>query len=420
MSDLILSNPQHVFLNELNTKYRAYVGGFGSGKTYVGCIDQLRFFAQHPGTRQGYFGPTYPAIRDIFYPTLDECAHTMGFKVNINEGNKEAHIYRGRWYYGTSICRSMEKPDSIVGFKVARALVDEIDTLAHAKARNAWNKIIARLRLTIPGVQNGIGVTTTPEGFKFTYERFAKSPKADYSMVQASTYENAAHLPPDYIESLFESYPAELISAYIRGQFVNLNSGAVYVGFDRHLNATTRKWDGVEPVHIGMDFNVGRMCAVVHVIDDDEPRAVDEITGGYDTPDMIRVIQERYGHTSVTVYPDSSGDNRKSVGASQTDISLLQAAGFTCEYNPANPTIRDRVNSMNAMFYNGEGSRRYLINTARCPRYTQKLEQQAYANGVPEKDGTEDVNDAGGYFIAHRYAINRPALFDLGVRRFGT
>ncbi len=100
----------------------------------------------------------------------------MGFTVDIKESNKEVHVYRGRAYYGTVICRSMEKPNTIVGFKISRALVDEIDTLPKAKADNAWNKIIARLRLKIDGVVNGIGVTTTPEGFLFVYDKFAKNP----------------------------------------------------------------------------------------------------------------------------------------------------------------------------------------------------------------------------------------------------
>jgi hypothetical protein len=175
-----LSTPQNVYLNGLGTKYRAYVGGFGSGKTFVGCLDLLIFASQHPGTIQGYFAPSYPAIRDIFYPTFEEAAHLMGFSVVIATTNKEISIYRGGRYYGTVICRSMDKPNSIVGFKIARALVDEIDVLETKKADNAWNKIIARMRLVIDGVVNGIGVTTTPEGFKFVYNKFADTPKESY------------------------------------------------------------------------------------------------------------------------------------------------------------------------------------------------------------------------------------------------
>ncbi len=39
-----------------------------------------------------------------------------------------------------------------------------------------------------------------------------------------------------------------------------------------------------------MDFNVGKMAAVVHVKRLGLPHAVDEIVNGYDTPDMIRQI----------------------------------------------------------------------------------------------------------------------------------
>ena len=103
---LELSAPQNIFLNGLNTPYRAYVGGFGSGKTFVGCIDLLSFFGKHPGTRQGYFGISYPSMRDIFYPTFEEAANMMGFTVVIREANKEAHVYRNGFYYAQWIIQA--------------------------------------------------------------------------------------------------------------------------------------------------------------------------------------------------------------------------------------------------------------------------------------------------------------------------
>jgi len=57
-----------------------------------------------------------------------------------------------------------------------------------------------------------------------------------YGMVQASTYDNESNLPDDYIPSLFATYPAQLVQAYIDGQFVNLTNGTVYHTFDRALN----------------------------------------------------------------------------------------------------------------------------------------------------------------------------------------
>jgi hypothetical protein len=403
---LSLSNPQSVFLSGLNTKYRAYVGGFGSGKTFVGCLDLLIFAGQHPGTIQGYFGPTYPAIRDIFYPTLTEAAEMMGYRVQVMESNKEVHLYRGAKYYGTIICRSMDNPNSIVGFKIARALVDEIDVLAPDKANNAWNKIIARMRLVIPGVVNGISVTTTPEGFKWVHSAFANDPKPSYSMVQASTYENADYLPPDYIETLIETYPPQLISAYLNGEFVNLTSGSVYNAYDRLLCSSKETIGHGERLYIGQDFNVGKMASVVYVKRGDVFHGVEELVDLYDTPALILAIDARYkGHT-ISLYPDASGNSRKTNDASTSDIAMLRQAGYDVRVNGANPAVRDRILAVNAGLSHGK----IKINTAKCPEFVRCLEQQSYdKNGEPDKkNGFDHMNDAGGYPIAYEMPIRKP------------
>ncbi len=193
----------------------------------------------------------------------------------------------------------------------------------------------------------------------------------------------------------------------------------MYRQFDRALNACTDTIRQGETLYIGMDFNVGKMAAVAHVKRDGEPRAVDEIMGGLDTPDMIRRIRERYWRfeggdyrktCEIRVYPDASGDSRKTINASRTDISQLRDAGFRVVVNAANPPVKDRVNSMNAAFCNAKGERRYKVNPYGCPTYVDSLEQQAYDKfGEPDKErDTDHPNDAAGYFIAHDYPIIKP------------
>tara|TARA_R100001377_G_scaffold13570_1_gene6843 strand:- start:2453 stop:3691 length:1239 start_codon:yes stop_codon:yes gene_type:complete len=410
---LELSRPQDIFLNQLNSKFKAYIGGLGSGKTYIGCVDQLLFASRNPKTIQGYFAPTYPSIRDIYYPTLEEAAYTLGFNVDIKLANKEIDIYRGKAYYGTVICRSMDKPSSIIGFKIARALVDEIDTLPKLKAGEAWNRIVARLRLVIPGVQNTIGVTTTPEGFLFVYEKFALNPTSSYSMVQASTYENEKFLPPDYISSLKETYPDELISAYLMGQFVNLKSGSVYNGYDRVNCRSSASIVEKEPVHIGMDFNVTNMSAVIYVLRGKVYHAIDELKGVYDTPEIINIIKERFSEHHVSVYPDASGRARKSVNASTSDIALLQQAGFSVYANNRNPLVKDRVMSANKAFQD----KKVRVNDSLCPETARCLEQLTYdVNGVPDKQSNIDhLPDAATYPICYLMPISKP-MIDINVR----
>ena len=408
MSEIVLSAPQGIYLNGMKSKYRGYVGGFGSGKTFIGCVDLIVFMGKHPGTRVGYFGPTYPAIRDIFYPTFEEAAHLLGFTVDIKETNKEVHLYRCGNYYGTVICRSMDNPATIVGFKISRALCDELDVLSRDKANNAWNKIAARMRLVIPGVVNSVGVTTTPEGFKFVYEKFKQDPTTSYSMVQASTYENEDFLPPDYIESLKETYPSQLIEAYLGGQFVNLTSGTVYRNYDRKRCGSRETIQNGEPLFIGQDFNVGKMASTVYVKRGLDWHAVAELCDLFDTPDVVRVITERWknnGHR-IIVYPDASGKNRKSNNASTSDIALFEQAGFDVRVNPSNPAVKDRVLSMNKALESG----RVKVNELLCPNTARGLEQQAYdRNGEPDKSGGIDhQNDATTYPIVYEMPVVKP------------
>ena len=420
-----LNVPQARFL-AMPHKFKAYVAGFGSGKTWVGCGGICKGMWEHPKINQGYFAPTYPQIRDIFYPTVEEVAFDWGLKVQINESNKEVHFYAGRQYRGTTICRSMEKPATIVGFKIGNALVDELDVMPALKAQQAWRKIIARMRYKVAGLRNGIDVTTTPEGYKFVYQQFVKAVRDKpelatlYGLVQASTFDNEANLPDDYIPSLLASYPPELIKAYLRGHFTNLTSGTIYHQFDRRLNNCTDEEQPGEPLFIGMDFNVGKMAAIVHVKREGLPRAVRELVKVYDTPAMIKRIQEEFwryeggryvASRQIYIYPDASGDSRKSNCASLTDIAQLREAGFSVMVNASNPPVKDRINSMNAMFCNALGERRYLVNVQRCPVYTESLEQQVWdKNGEPDKKADNDhPNDGGGYFIVKDYPIVKPA-----------
>lgn len=410
---LKLNKPQFDFISHPK-KFSAFVGGYRSGKTFVGCVRMCINALEHPGIPQGYFAPTYPQIADIFYDTMPVVAEAFGLFADIVPSKKRVYLRdnRGRCL-STIVCKSMEHPHRIVGFNIAHALVDEIDCMPIKKADSAWKKIIARMSTVWPGRDmNTIDVTTTPEGFNWVYRKFVRELAEDpeqrplYGIVHASTRQNAKNLPKDYISSLRKSYPANLVDAYIDGLFVNLTSGNVYPNFCRRQNHTSETIRPGEALHIGMDFNINRMAACVFVLRGGQAMQLDEITKLFDTPAMVAAIKARYPGRSITVYPDASGKNRKSVNGSESDHALLRQAGFNVQVNPSNPFVRDRVLAVNAQFLNGEGERRLLINTDKCPHTTQVLEQQAYNDqGDPAKDGTEDPADAFGYFVVQRFPI---------------
>jgi hypothetical protein len=404
-----LNSPQSAFI-QLPHKFRAFVSGYGGGKTWVGSTAMCARYWSHPLINQGYFAPTYSHIRDIFFPTIEEVADTIDLRVDIKEGNKEVHFYSGRNYRGTTICRSMDNPAAIIGFKIGSALIDELDVLDIKKAKESWRKIIARLRWE--GALNGADVTTTPEGFKETHKLFVAD-VADkqslgklYGIVQASTRDNEANLPAGYIQSLIDTYPAELIDAYIDGRFCNLTTGTVYRHYNRQRCESSEAIKAGEPLFIGMDFNVGKMAATVYVSRANGWHGVDELKDVFDTPAMIKLIKDKWPQHRVVVYPDASGDSRKSVDASKSDIALLRQAGFEVRVKPTNPSVRDRVLSVNKQFETG----RLWINSRLCPTVATNLEQQAYdKNGEPDKkSGFDHQNDATGYPVVYEFPIIRP------------
>jgi hypothetical protein len=351
-----------------------------------------------------YYLPSFPLVEDIAMRRFPELCEQKGWAYKTRGGTSPHIEFPGA---GRILFRSMSTPASIVGYEVAHSICDELDTMPTELARQAWNKIIARNRQKC-AMPNTVGVATTPEGFGFVYERWVQKPQPGYVLFRAKTMDNAAHLPDGYIENLRNSYPSNMLSAYLDGEFVNLQSGSVYPGYDRAKNATTERIRPEEPLHIGLDFNVTKMAAVVHVLRDGKPYALDELTGVFDTPAMIALIQRRYIGHQILVYPDASGKNRKSQNASESDLSLLRQAKFMVCVNQSNPAVKDRVLAMNKALE----SRDYRINADMCPVYVEGLEKQPYDKyGEPDKtSGLDHALDAGGYFITYKFPIVRQAM----------
>jgi hypothetical protein len=420
--NLKVTEPQAEFL-ALDCKFPAFVAGFGTGKSEVMCtsalLDSLEGGAN---SLVAMYEPTYDLVRLILAPRMEEKLIDWGIRYKYNKS--ENIIYTSSGQVGDFVLRTLDNPARIVGYESFRAKIDELDTLKQEHAQEAFNKIIARNRQVPDTYQrqsdkplNTVSVFTTPEGFKFVYNKWSKNRAPGYEMIQAATMSNP-FLPTDYVQALRDSYPPQLIEAYLNGEFVNLTSGAVYTCYDRSLNNTDRSIKDSDHLHIGMDFNVGKMSAIVHVEDtvkdvnkaNSAPlkitSAVDEFMGLLDTPAMIKAIETKYPNHRITIYPDASGQNRKSSNASETDISQLKKA-FKVNARTKNPFVKDRIASVQGMLCNANEERRYFVNEVLCPETAESLEQQIYnKQGEPDKSHDNDhPNDALGYYIHNQFPI---------------
>ena len=403
---LKLTEPQEDFIFS-EAIHPAMVAGYGAGKSQAAVIRIALLALKYKGLSFGFVEPTYDLIRLIAFPRFEEVLDSWGVKYNLNKADAIIKLDNG----SQIIFRSADSPERLVGFEVSDAVIDEADTLRIDQARTVWTKMLGRIRERKPdNSPNTLAAVSTPEGFGFMYEMWGKEKREGYELIKAPTSSNP-YLPDGYIAQLQATYSGSQLSAYLDGNFVNLNAGSVYHEFDRNLNATNQTIMADDVLHIGLDFNVANMSAVVHVVRGDSVHAVNEITGVFDTPTMGRILKEKYPAHRILIYPDASGNARKSNNASESDHSILRSFGFQVLVNSRNPFVKDRVLSVNAMI-NNQGERRYFVNAQYCPSLAESLEKQSYdKNGEPDKkSGFDHVVDATGYFIAYKYPLvnNRP------------
>jgi len=383
--------PQAEFLNSTH-RHTGLIGGYGSGKTFIGVTKSI-IKHRHLSTSVAYYLPTYPLIRDIAIPKFEEILTNYGITYVLNKSDKTITTR-----YGTIFLRSMDNSDLIVGYEVGYSLIDEADVLSTPKMKDVFVKVIGRNRSVLPNNEpNQLDFVSTPEGYKFLYDFFVTKASDNKLLIKVSTLNNP-YVSESYIESLLESYTPQQVQAYIDGEFVNMTSGNVYNMFDRKCNHSDRTIKTGEVLHVGMDFNITNMSAVIHVTDNKIVTAVEEITKAYDTADMISILKQRYTGHKIVIYPDASGDARNTAGDS--DIKLLRKAGFTVRVRSKNPSVRDRITTVNTSLLNAKGETSYYVNTNNCIDYTDALEKMPYKKGRPDKEsGFDHITDAGGYAL---------------------
>lgn len=189
------------------------------------------------------------------------------------------------------------------------------------------------------------------------FEGYDKKNKTDkVHLIRALTKDNI-FLPEGYYETLLEDYGGPdnpLAQQELFGQFVNLQAGAIYWGFDRERHMGSVKLQEGFTVYIGQDFNIDNMCNVY----------VQRINGHYNvfqenslmhrnanTDDAALKIIKDLGRRDHGVIPDSTGGARKTSASSsaKSDIQILEQHGLNV-YRTKNPLIRDRQNALNMIF----------------------------------------------------------------------
>ena len=357
-----------------------------------------------------YGAPTFKQAKRVFWKRLKQAIPPSWRAGKPNETElsitlKSGHVIR---------VVGLDNYDDLRGSGLFFLIIDEWADCKWAAWEEVLRPMLSTCKYVVNGVQRVGGHVLrigTPKGYNHCYETWMDGQEGREPDCKSWSYTSlqGGNIPESEIIVAKRKMDLKTFQQEYEASFESYQ-GVIYYCFNRQSNASTETAKANDVLHIGMDFNVTKMSAVVYVRRGDHMHAVDEFHSLFDTPAMIEAIQTRYPEHSISVYPDASGDNRKSNNASVTDITMLKKAGFKVHVNASNPAVRDRINSTNAMFMNTLGERRLFVNYDKCPQFTKCLERHIYDdNGQPDKkSGFDHQNDAGSYPIAYLFPIRRP------------
>jgi hypothetical protein len=388
------------------SRFRVVVAGRRFGKTYLSVREMARF-GRFPARKIVYIAPSYRQGKQTLWADLKTRLGDLGWIKRINETELTVTLING----SQIMLRSADNYDSMRGLGVDFVVFDEFADIAS----ETWREVIRPALSDREGHALFIG---TPKGFgnwaKDLWDQGQDPKFEDWNSFQYTTLDGG-----NVSELEIEAAKQDLDERTFRQEYMatfETYAGVVYYSFDR-----TQLFDlsditvaDNETLHIGMDFNVNPMSAVVAVKRGEQLWVIDAIEiYGSNTNEMCEEIVRKYGvGRKYFAYPDASGGARSTKGDS--DHNILRQRGFTVKSPGRNPPIKDRIAAVNSAFKSSNGQVKLCINKS-ARRLIECVEKMTYKGDtrVPDKaSGYDHLVDALGYLTVYHFPIQRPVKED--------
>ena len=392
-----LTEPQKEVINN-KSRFRVLITGRRFGKTFL-AINELAKFASQSQKKIWYVAPTYRQAKQICWNDLKERLIDHKWVKNINNSDLTITLKNN----STITLRGADNEQSLRGVGLDFLVMDEFADIH----KEAWYEV---LRPTLSDKRGHALFCGSPRGFgNWSYELFKQNEtNKDWQSFKYTTLEGG-QVADDEVEQAKQDLDERTFQQEYEATFVNY-SGMIYYNFNRQKNIIEKYSKDSAVLHIGLDFNVDPMSAVVCIIVQETIMVVDEIQiYSSNTQEMCEEIKLRYNNKKIVVYPDPSARQRKTSAGGFTDLSILKNAGFDVKCKNTAPLIRDRINAVNAKLKNVNGKNSLFIVKS-CKNVIKSIERQIYKEGthVPDKDsGYDHMNDALGYLIEFNFPLRR-------------
>jgi len=417
-----------------------FYGGVAAGKTFTGSHWAIDRMFERPDLTGLIGANTYDqlstaSLRELFYwldhygipyvidqrPPPDWGMTRRVFKTY----NNVLSLKIVPEYITTVFTRVMGDGNPLRGIELSWAWLDEVrDT-----PKNTFDVVISRLRES-PDYRRTF-ITTTPNGEDWSHDRFVV--KAEYP------HRGAMHIPTtesvrcgfisqEYLQMMLSQYDALFAEQEIYARHVDVLGGRAYYAFGKH-NARPCPWGDTEPnphrpLIVGEDFNYdpAPMVWLVGQLGPDGTEWQDcihwfgEVAGRQNsTRAHTRALVDRYGpHFFYQCYGDASGGRGSTSNAGEHDyaqqneeFAALGVAGWTIDFDQANPKVIDRVQNMNRLAKDANGFVSMTYDKQACPHLHNDVGKVGWRKTIVGRGKLDDkgdhnlthASDAAGYAV---------------------
>lgn len=406
-----LSNPQIKIFNSPK-RFVVVNAGRRFGKSWLAGAKIFDKCQNNKNKNVIYIAPTLNMARNIMWDNWIKEHIPEQYIAKKNEQLMTMEFYTGSKFY----CLSAEHPDRLRGLAADLLIVDEC-----AIIDDSFYEVVRPL-LSDRFHDGEALYISTPKGYNWFHKLYVKAkenPKT-WDCFQYTTIDGGNVTQEEIDEARNELSPKMFAQEYL-ASFESL-SARIYENYDRTLNLCDREeyWGNEGDIHVGMDFNVNPMTAVISVFERGNLYIFDEIVEpNSNTQEISTMIKKRYPKVSVFVYPDPTGNKRQTNAVTgQTDFDILRRNGFyVCA--PHHPyATKDKFNTVNSALCNAKGVRRVHVIKDKCLHLKEAFEGYTYnENGDPDKSsGLDHISDAAAYLICyklpfHERRVRRPEVF---------
>ena len=233
-------------------RFSTLSGGFGSAKTFAGCMKGIILSALFPGNSGLVARETYPELRDSTRKTFLDLIPNSWI-LDWNESFNTLVLKNG----SVILFRPIDDIKKQRSLTLGWFYIDQAEEVEEAD----FLDLVGRLRHPVPR-QFGF-CTVNPDGHNWVWKKFFDKPGIDYKGINSITTDNP-YLPESYIQSLLDNYPKEWLDKFFWGSH-EVKSGVILSEYSDDLL--------VDPFIIpsnwikarGMDWGVDKPCTRVSV-----------------------------------------------------------------------------------------------------------------------------------------------------------